>query len=109
MKKLSFLLIVVMLIVPAYGCKNTDPAPAQGTGETATIAGYEALQLGGYDNLDGGTHTSEYPLWSTEMLSYHQNTAAPAEAVEPAPAQEAAPAQQETAPEEDNDNLPFEG
>ena len=81
MKKLSFLLIVVMLIVPAYGCKNTDPAPAQGTGETATIAGYEALELGGYDNLDGGTHTSEYPLWSTEMLSYHQNTAAPAEAV----------------------------
>lgn len=81
MKKLSFLLIVVMLIVPAYGCKNTDPAPAQGTGETATIAGYEALELGGYDSLDGGAHASEYPLWSTEMLSYHQDATAPKEAV----------------------------
>ncbi len=81
MKKLSFLLIVALLLVPAYGCKNTDPAPAQGTGETATIAGYEALELGGYDSLDGGAHASEYPLWSTEMLSYHQDATAPKEAV----------------------------
>ena len=44
------------------------------------------------------------------MTAYDQDPeAAPAEAVEPAPAQEVAPAQQETAPEEDNDNLPFEG
>lgn len=45
-----------------------------------------------------------------DVTAYDQDPeAAPAEAVEPAPAQEAAPAQQETAPEEDNDNLPFEG
>ena len=81
MKKLSLLLIAAMLIVPAYGCKNAKPTPVQDTEATVTLVGYEALELGGYDNLDGGTHTSEYPLWSAEMLSYHQNTAAPAEAV----------------------------
>ena len=45
-----------------------------------------------------------------DVTAYDQDPeAAPAEAVEPAPTQEVAPAQQETAPEEDNDNLPFEG
>ena len=81
MKKLSFLLIVALLLVPAYGCKNTDPAPAQGTGETATIAGYEALELGGYDSLDGGAHATEYMLSDVKVGVSYQDVTAPAEAV----------------------------
>ena len=81
MKKLSFLLIVVMLIVPAYGCKNAKPTPVQDTEATVTLVGYEALELGGYDNLDGGTHAAEYMLSGIKVGTSYQDVTAPAEAV----------------------------
>ena len=81
MKKLSLLLIVAMLIVPAYGCKNAKPTPVQDTEATVTLVGYEALELGGYDNLDGGTHAAEYMLSGIKVGTSYQDVTAPAEAV----------------------------
>lgn len=40
---------------------------------------YVALEIGSFDNMDGGNHISEYPIWSPEMLNYHQDQSAPKE------------------------------
>lgn len=40
---------------------------------------YVAWEVGGYDDTDGGVHSSEFSIWSSEKLNYHQDAAAPAE------------------------------
>lgn len=65
--KFMFALISVIIVVSLFGCSASPSSSIK----------YEALEVGGYDSLDGGAHQSEFPLWDSALRNYHQDDSAP--------------------------------
>lgn len=69
MKKLRFISVitmVVLLLTCAAGCEQE--------------ADYTALEIGIFDDADGGLHTSEFPIWDESQTNYHRDVTANAKA-----------------------------
>ncbi len=72
MKNIKHFLLVALIITLVFsicGCSIKNKALE-----------YHVLEVGEFDNLDGGNHISEFPLWSVSNLNAHEDTQAPAEA-----------------------------
>jgi len=68
-KELVILFSIITIILSMSSCNTSKP-----------LTGYNALQIGGADTLDGGIHASEYSIWDTSKVNYHQDKSAPSQA-----------------------------
>lgn len=69
LRLISCLLVAWILIAMLSGCGSAGK-------QTIQFDHFTALQVGSFDTIDGGTHISEYPIWSPEKLNYHQDSSA---------------------------------
>lgn len=72
--KLSKIILIMfsscVLLVSLFGCSTQTKNNNQE---------FEVLEIGSFDDLDGGKHISEYSTWAPNELNYHQDSTAPKE------------------------------
>ncbi len=69
-KIIYIILLSCVLLVSLFGCSNQTKNSNQE---------FEVLEIGSFDDLDGGKHVSEYSPWAPKELNYHQDSTAPKE------------------------------
>ena len=65
-----FIMFVLVLACTICGCSSGSKQMS------IEFRSLDAFEIGGFDDTDGGVHTSDYPLWSSENRSYHQDVSA---------------------------------
>ena len=69
-KIILIILSICVLLTSFFGCSTQTKNNNQE---------FEVLEIGSFDDLDGGKHISEYSVWAPNKLNYHQDSTAPKE------------------------------
>ncbi len=69
-KIILIILSICVLLTSLFGCSTQTKNNNQE---------FEVLEIGSFDDLDGGKHISEYSVWAPNKLNYHQDSTAPKE------------------------------